>query len=181
MAVVTDTLHGASPSLAGARELAATYNLIPVHATFIDDLLTPVAAFLKLRDEGPAFLLESAEQGRVGRYSFIGVRPRDVLRWSLGDPGDPYQLTAEALGRFRAAPVAGDIGPAAPFAGGAVGMFAYDLVRTMEPLGAPGPDPIGLPDLALMLSDVLVIFDHLKRTVTLLTNLYPDEGDLESS
>src|SRR5437588_5756886 len=172
MAVVTDTLHGASPSLAGARQLAATYNLIPVHATFIDDLLTPVAAFLKLRDEGPAFLLESAEQGRVGRYSFIGVRPRQVLRWSLGDPGDPYRLAADTLGRFQAAPVGGEMGLAAPFTGAAVGMFAYDLVRTVEPLGGPGPDPLGLPDLALMLSDVLVIFDHLKHTVTLLTNVY---------
>ena len=73
------------------------------------------------------------------------------------------------------------MGLAAPFTGGAVGMFAYDLVRTMEPLGDPGPDPIGLPDLALMLSDVLVIFDHLKHTVTLLTNVYPEEGELEAS
>jgi anthranilate synthase component 1 len=180
MAVATDAVSDASPSLEAARQLAGTYNLIPVHLTFIDDLLTPVSAFLKLRDDGPAFLLESAEQGRVGRYSFIGVRPRQVIRWSLGDPGDPYQLTSEALGRFRAAPVGGEMGLAAPFAGGAVGMFAYDLVRTMEPLGEPGPDPIGLPDLALMLSDVLVVFDHLKRTLTLLTNVYPDEEPLET-
>src|SRR5947209_13299964 len=176
MAVVTDTLHGASPSLAGARELAATYNLIPVHATFIDDLLTPVAAFLKLRDEGPAFLLESAEQGRVGRYSFIGVRPRQVLRWSLGDPGDPYVLAAAELAQFRAAPVP-DL---PPFAGGAVGVFAYDLVRTVEPLDEPNPDPIGIPDLALMLTDVLVSFDHLKHTITVLANVHAGD-DLDSS
>jgi anthranilate synthase component I len=181
MAVATDLASDALPSLDAARRLAGDYNLIPVHVTFIDDLLTPVSAFLKLRDGEPAFLLESAEQGRVGRYSFIGVRPRQVLRWSLGDPGDPYQLAADALAGFRPAPVGGEMGLAAPFTGGAVGMFAYDLVRTMEPLGAPGPDPIGLPDLALMLSDVLVIFDHLKHTVTLLTNVYPEEGELESS
>src|SRR5947209_12391818 len=168
MAVVTDTLHGASPSLAGARELAADYNLIPVHETFVDDLLTPVSAFLKLRDEGPSFLLESAEQGRVGRYSFLGVRPRQVLRWSLGDPGDPYRLAAAELGRFRAAPIP-DL---PPLSGGAVGMFAYDLVRTVEPLGGPNPDPLGLPDLALMLTDALVVFDHLKHTVTLIANAY---------
>ncbi|MFL5823255.1 MAG: anthranilate synthase component I family protein, partial [Solirubrobacteraceae bacterium] len=180
MAVAADATSDALPSLEKVRSLAAQYNLIPVHETFIDDLLTPVAAFLKLRDEHPAFLLESAEQGRVGRYSFIGVRPRQVVRWSLGDPGDPYQLAATQLGRFRAAPVAiqGDLAP--PFAGGAVGMFAYDLVRTVEPLGDPNPDPVGLPDLALMLTDVLVVFDHLKRTVTVLANVYPEE-DLESS
>ena len=49
-----------------------------------------------------------------------------------------------------------------PFAGGAVGMFAYDLVRTVEPLGEPNPDPLGVPDLALMLTDALVVFDHLQ-------------------
>jgi anthranilate synthase component I len=181
MAVAADTTSEASPSLEATRRLADTYNLIPVHVTFIDDLLTPVSAFLKLRDEQPSFLLESAEQGRVGRYSFIGVRPRKVLRWSLGDQGDPYQLASDALSGYRAAPVGGEMGLAAPFTGGAVGMFAYDLVRTMEPLQEPGPDPIGLPDLALMLSDVLVIFDHLKHTLTLLTNVYPEEGELEAS
>ena len=179
MAVAAESPSGALPSLADVRALAADYNLIPVHETFIDDLLTPVSAFLKLRGDETAFLLESAEQGRVGRYSFIGVRPRQVLRWSLGDPGDPYALAGELLGRFDPAPVPAG-GLPAPFLGGAVGMFAYDLVRTVEPLGPPNPDPLGLPDLALMLTDVLVIFDHLKHTVTILANVYP-EDDLESS
>ena len=58
-------------------------------------------------------------------------------------------------------------------------MFAYDLVRTVEPLGPPNPDPLGLPDLALMLTDVLVVFDHLKHTVTILANVYP-EDDLDA-
>ncbi len=124
----------------------------------------------------PSFLLESAEQGRVGRYSFIGFRPRNVLRWSLGDAGDPYALAASELGRFDAAPVAG----LPPFAGGAVGLFAYDLVRTVEPLGEPNPDPLGVPDLALMLTDALVVFDHLKHTITVLANVYA-EGDLDVS
>jgi anthranilate synthase component 1 len=183
MAVAAESPSGALPSLAEVRELAAEYNLIPVHETFIDDLLTPVSAFLRLRGGEPAFLLESAEQGRVGRYSFIGVRPRQVLRWALGDAGDPYALVATELARFRPAPVPrGEGGPAlpAPFLGGAVGMFAYDLVRTVEPLDPPNPDPVGLPDLALMLTDVLVVFDHLKHTVTILANVYP-EDDLDSS
>src|SRR5438874_13590620 len=92
---------GATPSLKRARALAREHNLIPVLETFVEDCETPVSAFLKLRDKGqPAFLLESAEQGRVGRYSFIGFRPRTVLRWSLGDDGDPYALAAAGLGRF---------------------------------------------------------------------------------
>ncbi len=158
------------PSLEDARALAAGHSLIPLRHSFVDDCETPVSAFLKLRALAPgepAFLLESAEQGqRVGRWSFIGFRPRGVLRWSLADGGDPYALAAEHVARFTQAPMAG----APPFTGGAVGFFGYDLVRAVEPLGDPGPDPVGLPDMALMLSDSLVAFDHLKHTVTILAN-----------
>ena len=167
---------GVAPSLAEVRVLAADYNLIPIRETFIDDCETPVSAFLKLRDREPSFLLESADQGRVGRYSFIGFRPRKVLRWSLGDEGDPYALAAAELGRLRVAPLP-DL---PPFAGGAVGLFAYDLVRTVEPLGPPNPDPLGLPDLALMLTDALVAFDHLKHTITVIANVDGDD-DLDAS
>jgi anthranilate synthase component I len=158
------------PSLREARELAQKHNLIPLRHSFIEDCETPVSAFLKLRALAPgepAFLLESAEQGqRVGRWSFLGFRPRAVLRWSLADGGDPYAHAAAHVARFDQAPMVD--GP--PFAGGAVGFFGYDLVRSVEPLGDPGPDPLGLPDMALMLSDVLVTFDHLKHTVTILAN-----------
>src|SRR4051794_28754130 len=165
------------PTLDEARALAGGHNLIPVHHTFVEDCETPVSAFLKLRGDGPAFLLESAEQGqRVGRWSFIGWRPREVVRWSLGDPGDPYALAADLVARHHQAPLAG----LPPFAGGAVGYFGYDLVRTVEPLGDPNPDALGLPDHALMLSDVLVAFDHLKHRITILANVYADE-DLDSS
>jgi anthranilate synthase component I len=171
---------GVEPSLAEARELAGRHNLIPLRHQFIEDCETPVSAFLKLRDLAPgepAFLLESADQGqRVGRYSFIGFHPRAVLRWSLADGGDPYALAAAELARFSQAPIA----DAPPFAGGAVGFFGYDLVRTVEPLAPPNPDPLGLPDMALMLTDLLVTFDHLKHTVTILANADLDsEPDVE--
>jgi anthranilate synthase component 1 len=177
---------GPSPSLDEVRELARTHNLIPLAETFIDDTQTPVSAFLKLRHAhpgDPGFLLESADQGRVGRYSFIGYRPRTVLRWSLGDAGDPYALAAAELNRYTAAGLSAagrPGGSAPPFLGGAVGMFAYDLVRTVEALGDPNPDPVGLPDLALMFTDGLVVFDHLLHTVTVIANVYADE-DVETS
>jgi anthranilate synthase component 1 len=158
------------PSLEQARELARAHNLIPLRYSFIEDCETPVSAFLKLRALAPgepAFLLESADQGqRVGRWSFIGFRPRAVLRWSLPDGGDPYALAAEHVLRFEQAPIL----DAPPFTGGAVGFFGYDLVRAVEPLGDAPPDSLGLPDMALMLSDALVVFDHLKRTVMLIAN-----------
>jgi anthranilate synthase component I len=169
------------PSLDEVRELAREHNLVALRHSFIDDLETPVSAFLKLRGRDPqfpAFLLESAEQGqRVGRFSFIGVRPRKLVRWSLGDDGDPYALAAAEVAAFSQAPFP----EAPPFAGGAVGFFAYDLVRTVEPLGDPNPDPVGLPDMALMLSDVLVVFDHLKHTITILVNVYVDDGELQDA
>ena len=176
--------HGAAgptPSLDEVARLAQDHNLIPLHQTFIDDTETPVSAFLKLRGArvagtvAPAFLLESADQGRVGRYSFIGVRPRSVLRWSPGDPGDPYALAQAELRRWRR-PVELP-GLELPFCGGAVGCFAYDLVRTVEPLGPPNPDPLGIPDLALMLTDALVVFDHLKHTITVIANVHVDDGE----
>ena len=133
--------------------LAAEHNLIPLRHSYIADTETPVSAFLKLRGNGPAFLLESAEQGqRVGRWSFIGYKPRRVVRWSLADGGDPYALAAAEIARFRQAPTDEPI----PFTGGAVGFFGYDCVRAVERLPGPNPDPIGLPDMALMLSDVIV-------------------------
>ncbi len=177
MAVAADALAGAptvEPSLQQARALAQDYNLIPLRHSFIEDCETPVSAFLKLRALAPGeptFLLESAEQGQVGRYSFIGFRPREVLRWSLADGGDPYARAAEHVARFSQAPLA----EAPPFTGGAVGFFGYDLVRTVEPLAQPNPDPLGLPDMALMLTDVIVAFDHLKHRVEILAN-----ADLES-
>src|SRR5271154_4088735 len=109
-----------SPGLERARELARDHNLIALSYTFIDDCETPVSALLKLRALAPgepAFLLESAEQGqRVGRWSFIGIGPRAVLRWSLADGGDPYALAAGHVGRFSQAPMV----DAPPFMGGAV-------------------------------------------------------------
>ncbi len=141
-----------SPISHGARELAREANVIPVTYRFVDDCETPVSAFLKLRDAFPggAFLLESAEQGRLGRYSFLGFKPRVELRWSDGkltstslgevvvsDVADPYGAAAEELGRFKIATPE----RLPPFPGGAVGFFGYDLVRTVEPLGGAEPRP----------------------------------------
>ena len=88
---------------------------------------------------------------------------------SLGDHPDPYAAVAEELGRYRIAPLDG----LPPFAGGAVGLFGYDLVRSAEPtVGEPNPDEAGIPDLALMVTDVLLAFDHLRHEVTVLANVF---------
>jgi anthranilate synthase component 1 len=176
-----------TPSLEEARSLAREYNVIPLRHTFIDDIETPVSAFLKLRGRGPAFLLESAEQGqRFGRWSFLGFRPRAVLRLEQGrlevregsegrelDASDPFRAVADYLSSYRVAPLEG----LPPFAGGAVGLFGYDLVRAVERLPDPNPDDIGTPDMALMVSDALVVFDHLSHRVTVLVNAFVADSD----
>ncbi|HEV2773698.1 MAG TPA: anthranilate synthase component I [Thermoleophilaceae bacterium] len=175
------------PGLAEARELARAHTVVPLRHTFIDDCETPVAAYLKLRGEEPSFLLESAEQGqRFGRWSFVGVRPRTTLRLDEGvltvggeprEYDDPYRAVAEELSRFHPAPLRSG-GP--PFAGGAVGLFGYDLVRHAEPsVGAPNPDELGLPDLALAVSDVLMAFDHFAHEVTVIANVFAEDAVAE--
>jgi anthranilate synthase component 1 len=195
MAVAAERAPDVRPSLEEARELARTGNAIPVRMTIVDDCETPVSAFLKLRDRGPCFLLESAEQGRLGRYSFLGFRPRAMLRYADGElrewrgdvtadaepvrvseVADPYGAVSDYLGAYRL-PAIDDL---PPFAGGAVGFFGYDLVRTVEPLAEPNPDPIGLPDMALMVSDVLVVFDHMRHELTVMAYAFADdESDLD--
>jgi len=190
------------PGLEEARELAKQGNVVPIRLTVVDDCETPVSAFLKLSAgdgaANPCFLLESAEQGQVGRYSFLGFRPRAMLRWSEGvlhewsgeaaamggppsaasDAPDPYGAVSDYLARFRPAPVEG----LPPFAGGAVGFFGYDLVRTVEPLGEPNPDPLGLPDMALMITDVMLAFDHLRHELTILACAFADdEGGIDAA
>ncbi len=150
--------------------------VVPLVETFIDDTETPVSAFLKLRAalEGPAFLLESAEQGRLGRWSFLGFTPHETLRWSLGDEGDPYAIASELVRAFDVTPAESE-GP--PFAGGAVGFFGYDLVRTVEPLDDPNPDPLGLPDMALMVCELMVVFDHQRHEMSVMAFPFGENSD----
>jgi anthranilate synthase component 1 len=158
-----------TPSLEEVRQLAKEHSLVPLRHTFIADCETPVSAYLKLRGDGPSFLLESAEQGQqVGRWSFLGLHPRTVIRLARGEHPDPYRLLDEELARYRIAPLDG----LPPFAGGAVGMFGYDLARTSEPtIGEPNPDDTGMPELAVMVTDLLLAFDHLRHEVTVLANV----------
>ena len=121
------------------------------------DLITPVGAYLRLREAlgAPAFLLESVERGeQVGRYSFLGAGL---------DAVDTLE-EATAFAASRPGPAAG----APPFAGGAVGFLAYDWVSSLEPVPLParnGTDA-GLPEMRFLLAETVVAFDHVRRTMT---------------
>ena len=169
---------GVRPALDEVRALAAEHNLVPVRQTFLEDCETPVSAFLKLRGAGPAFLLESAEQGqRVGRWSFIGYRPRDVAALEPRRRRRPVRARRR---RGRAPPPGAAARPAA--VRGRRGRLLRLRLRARRRAARPRPTrtPIGLPDLALMLTDALVAFDHLKHTVTILANAYVEEEGVEA-
>ncbi|HYD42424.1 MAG TPA: anthranilate synthase component I [Anaeromyxobacter sp.] len=140
------------------------------------DTETPVSAFLKLsRGEEQAFLLESVEGGeRSARFSFLGAGPRSVLRWKLGDPGDPVAAIEAALSSHRAVRV-----PGTPrFSGGLVGHVSYDLVRRFEPhVPIAKPDELGFPDVLLMDFDEVVAFDNLRHSLHVLQEVRCDPGD----
>ena len=177
MAVAADAAAPAvRPSLEEARELARDHNLIPLRHTFIADTETPVSAFLKLRGRHPETPGScSSRPSRVSGWAATRSSGCGRARCCAGRSATPATRTRSPTRRSsatRQAPLSD--GP--PFAGGAVGLFGYDLVRTVEPLGDPNPDVVGLPDLALMLSDILVVFDHLLHTLTIIVNAYPEDG-----
>lgn len=172
-------------------ELArAGYNRIPVMREVLADLDTPLSAYLKLADEPYTYLLESVQGGeKWGRYSIIGLRARTVLRVNghlvrIEHDGhmletftapDPLVAVDEFQVRYKVPAVDG----LPRFTGGLVGHFGYDCVRYVEKklAHAPHPDPIGTPDILLMLSEDVVVFDNLRDSIFLITHADPNETD----
>jgi len=149
---------------------------VPVRVEVDADTETPVSAFLKLSaGERQAFLLESVEGGeRSARFSFLGAGPRAVLRWRLGQPGDPVEAVRAALATHRAVRV-----PGMPrFSGGLVGHVSYDAVRLFEPrVPIAKPDELGFDDVVLMDFDEVVAFDALRHSIHVLCEVRMGEGD----
>jgi anthranilate synthase component 1 len=135
-----------------------------------------VSAFLKVsRGERHAFLLESVEGGeRSARFSFLGARPRGVIRWHVGDGGDPIAAVRSALATHRAVPV-----PGTPrFSGGLVGHVSYDTVKCFERrVPIAGPDELGFPDVLLMDFDQVVAFDNVRHSLHVIEEVRCDRGD----
>jgi len=161
-----------------------------VWTTLVADLETPVSAFLKLATRRPlSFLLESVEGGATrGRYSIIGLDP-DVV-WRANGPNAEINRTArqpDAFAPCGAPPLAAlrafiaesriDIPDGLPpMAAGIFGYLGYDTVRLIEEIGPPNPDPIGLPDAILVRPTIVVIFDAVKDTITVVTPVRPDKA-----
>ena len=150
--------------MASAVAVFRGVRLEPVVRERMADLETPVSAFAKLRRLGGAFLLESAEGGeRMGRYSFIGVAPREVI---VSRDGDPLAALRRAMAGYARTGAAG----LPRFSGGAVGYVAYEAARHFERLPLAARDPFGLPDAVFGIYDTVVAFDHLRHTMLLVAH-----------
>jgi anthranilate synthase component I len=163
-----------------------------VRTSLVGDLLTPVAAFLKLRHgrRGSAFLLESVEGGAVrGRFSMIGLDPDLVWRCQDGvasvdrraldhdrdfrtDDRRPLD-SLRALIAESALPLSDDL---PPMAAGLFGYLGYDMVRQMERLPEPNRDVLKVPDAILVRPTVMVVFDAVRDEISLIAPVRPKEG-----
>ncbi len=166
------------------------YNRIPLHTEVLADLDTPVSAYLKMAQGPYSYLLESVQGGeKWGRYSIIGLPCATVIRVSgelllIEQEGEEIhrQQTDDPLAAIQAihrqfnVP---QIESLPRFNGGLVGYFGYDTVRFIEPhLGADElPDPIGAPDIVLMVSDEILVFDNLSGRLHIIVHTDPESGD----
>ena len=172
------------PSLQEFLKLSKKGNLIPVYKEINADLDTPVSAFLKIKKNDYAFLLESVEgQEKIARFSFLGSNPALIFK-SKGKliqiirdkkrpaerfftPTDPLDEIKKIMQDFRPIEIKG----LPRFCGGLVGYIGYDMVRFFEKLPDKNRDDLKLPDSVFMLTDTLLVFDHLNHTIKIVTNI----------
>ena len=181
------------------RDMAGQGKLVPVYRELAADLETPVSVYLKLRGSGPSFLLESVERAeQIGRYSFLGFNPRrqiitrgnilkiidngNTVTRDLADGEDPLDVVKAELAAYQPVAPVHELAKSLPrFFGGAVGFLSYDLVRFVESLPGPERDDLGLPDMHLLITDTLVVFDHVQHRLLLFANAQiPDGSDLDA-
>ena len=167
------------PHLEEFSELAQGHAFVPVYRTLLCDSLTPVSAFRRLEQGGSACLFESVVGGEhVGRYSFLTAEPfleisaidRQVtLRYADGRQetrtvSDPLEELRDQLRKVDVAPLEDSNLP--PFVGGAIGYAGYDVVRYTEHLPNAPEDDRQLPDMSFAFYDRMVIFDHIRKQLT---------------
>jgi anthranilate synthase component I len=189
------------PDQADFIKLAARGNLIPVTRRILADFETPLSAYQKIRGQGDSFLFESVEGGEhLGRYSFVGCRPRAIIRqWgstvevvaqgrvqekflidprASNDPAsdrvkDGLAVVERCLNQFR--PV---ILPGLPrFTGGAVGYIGYEFIHDIEPVvPRPPENDLDTPTLYFLIADELLVFDRVAQTITVMVNAVVDSN-----
>jgi anthranilate synthase component 1 len=174
--------------------------LLPISSNLLADVETPVSAYCKTARSPYSFLLESVAGGeQIARYSFIGLDPYLVLshrgetatlRHIAADGStrneevpchDPLDIIQAELGQYYLVPPAEKQFDALPrFHGGAVGYLAYESVARFERLPVPDRDPLNLPLAIFCFTETVLVFDHLKHRVRVVTHLHLDAPDLEA-
>lgn len=165
--------------------MASKYNLIPIVRRVMADTETPIRLFKHFAKKEHAFLLESVEGGaKWARYSFIGSDPFLMLYGKNGNmvleqqgnkqivQEKPLELLKARLRAFRTPAIA----ELPPFTGGAIGFFGYDLLQYYEKLPAHRIDDMDMNDIQFMFCDQVIVFDHLKQQLLLVSNVHIAEG-----
>lgn len=173
------------------KELADQgFNRIPLLREVLADTETPLSTYLKLGRGKHSYFFESVQGGeKWGRFSIIGLPSQTVVRVTgnqvtveTGEEiveqvtaEDPFDFVTEYKSRFNVASLSQD----QRFAGGLVGYFAYDTVRYVErTIGeSDGNDPLNTPDILLMVSEEVVVFDNLRGTISIIINVDPSSVD----
>jgi len=166
------------------------YNRIPVSREVLADLDTPLSAYLKLANGAYSYLFESVHGGEQwGRYSIIGLPCKTVVKIygheiRLEENGELISTVTHDnplvwIEEFKAGYHVPDIADLPRFNGGLVGYFGYETIHYIEPRlrGSDKPDPLGCPDILLMVSEEILVFDNLSGKVLLLTHADPREDD----
>jgi anthranilate synthase component 1 len=171
------------PSKQEFVKLAEKGNLIPVYKEIAADLETPVSSFLKIDKGGYSYLLESIEgEEKIARYSFLGSNPSLVFKSKGKDieinegkktrrfktKSDPLTEIRKFMGGFRFVNIKG----LPRFCGGLVGYMGYDMVRFFEDIPDENPDDLKLPDSIFVLTDTLLIFDHIMHKIKIVSNAH---------
>src|ERR1700736_1493269 len=172
-------------------KLARQGNLVPVYDTFTADTLTPVSAYQRIaHDARYACLLESVEGGeKIARYTFVGANPVEVFRYVNGAcvlesesrvswvRTNPLDYLRNRVERYRPVRVPG----LPPLVAGAIGYFAYDMVRLVEKIPDTARDDVGRDDAVMMFFLGLVVFDHVQHRLWIVRNVFTDdEGSLRT-
>ncbi len=165
------------PSLEEVKKLARDGNLVPVCREIVADLETPVSAFLKVSRGDYSFLLESVEGGqRQARYSFIGTEPEKVITTYSGDETGPLQAIKDEMSKYKQVSVYG----LPVFCGGAVGYLSYETAARFENLPSPQGNPLNLPEAVFMLTNTMLVFDHVTHKAIIIANAHI-EDDVEDA
>src|SRR5271154_3335912 len=172
------------PDFKAFCKLARQGNLVPVYDTYTADTLTPVSAYARLaHDARYACLLESVEGGeKIARYTFVGANPSEVFRYVNGAcvlesesrtswvQTNPLDYLRNRVERYRPVRVPG----LPPLVAGAIGYFAYDMVRLVERIPDTGRDDVGVDDCVMMFYRGLIAFDHVQHRVWVIRNVFTD-------